>query len=311
MVTLNSEGLSKTKQTMNARVHPLVIIIVLCLSVTNGSCRIIYVTPEKEHSCPHNTQLCYTLSHIAENPMNYFSSNSSIIFLPGNHTTDNNRCIVIANVSNITLEGSGSTIQCIKDIQLGFVFIEITNLSIRNLHLYQCGAILPPEVELQLYFRLAALSEFSDHNKHFYTKSSPALYLIQVTNITIYRVSIHNSTGPGLLGFNVIGHSTISQSSFVRNNPNCVLLFMDNTLFTPVVQSIQLSILDSEFLFGKFVHDHKIDTESYSIAAGLSAIIRNISCVVSLNFNNVTACANNGIEYGNLFFFIIYCNRIL
>ena len=288
---------------MNAGVQPLVITIVLCLSVTNGNCRVIYVTPERGHSCPHNTQLCYTLSHIAENTMNYFSSNTRIIFLPGNHTTNTNRSMIIANVSNITLEGSGSTIQCIKDIQLGFVFIEITNLSIRNLHLYQCGAVLPSEV------RLAALSELSDHNKHFYTKSSPALYLIQVTNITISRVSIHNSTGPGLLGFNVIGHSTISQSSFVRNNLNCVLLFMDNTLFTPVVQSIQLSILDSEFLFGKFVHDHKIDTESYSIAAGLSAIIRNISCVVSLNFNNVTACANNGIEYGNLFFFIIYCDK--
>ena len=115
---------------MNAGVQPLVILIVLCFIVTNGSGRVIYVTPEKEHSCPRNTQLCYTLSHIAENPTKYFSSNTKIIFLPGNHTTDTNRSITIANVSNITLEGSGSTIQSVNGIELGFVFLQITNLSI-------------------------------------------------------------------------------------------------------------------------------------------------------------------------------------
>jgi len=140
----------------------LVIIIILCHSVTNGSYiyRVIYITPEKEHSCPHvhNTQLCYILSHIAENPMNYFSSNTAIIFLPGNHTTDTNRSIIIANVSNITLEGNGSTIQCIKGREVGFVFIQVTNLSISHLHLYQCGAVLPLEVELDVY-KITTLSK--------------------------------------------------------------------------------------------------------------------------------------------------------
>ena len=293
---------SQTKQTMNAGVHPLVIIIVLCLSVTNGSCRVIYVTPEKEHSCPHNTQLCYTLSHIAENPMNYFSSNTRIIFLPGNHTTDTNRSIVIANVSDITLEGSGSTIQCIKGRELGFVFIQVTNLSITNLHLYQCGAVLPLEVEP----KITTLSKLLNYNKEIYTKCSPALYLIQVTNITVSKVSIYNSTGPGLLGFNVFGHSTISQSSFIRNNPNCVVLFMDtNTLF----QSVLLSIFDSKLLFGKFQHvGTKTTSACHSIAAGLSVIIAQTSYMLQINISNVTAHANNGIDCGNLYFYIMSCN---
>jgi len=256
---------------MSAGVQPLVILIVLCFIVTNGSGSIIYVTPEKEHSCPRNTQLCYILSHIAENPMNYFSSNTTIIFLPGNHTIDTNRSITIANVSNITLEGSGSTIQCIKGRELGFVFIQVTNLSISNLHLHQCGAMLPLEVELELY--KTTLSELVI--EYFYTKSSPVLYFIDVINITISRVSIYYSTGPGLLGFNVIGHSTISQSSFVRNNPNCALLFTDTTSFTPGLQSVELSIFDSKFLLGRFVHNQTADTEillTHSTAAGLSAI---------------------------------------
>ena len=297
---------------MNARVQPLVIIIVLCLSVTNGSCRVIYVTPEKEHSCPHNTQLCYTLSHIAENPMSYFSSNTRIIFLPGNHTTDTNRSIVIANVSNITLEGSGSTIQCIKGRELGFVFIQTTNLSITNLHLYHCGAVLPLEVELEIY-----VSELFNYGKAFYTNSSPALYLIQVTNITISRVNIYNSTGPGLLGLNVIGHSTISQSSFIGGNPNCALLFMDSTAFTPFLQSVEFSIFDTIILFGKFDHYIYEETPSthFPFAAGLSAIITDTSFNFLLKFNisNMTVHANNYNRtvhmHGNLLFYIEDCNK--
>ena len=292
---------------MNAGVHSLVITIVLCLSVTNGSCRVIYVTPEKEHSCPHNTQLCYTLSHIAENPMNYFSSNTRIIFLPGNHTTDTNRSIVIANVSNITLEGSGSTIQCVKGRELGFVFIQITNLSITNFHLYQCGAILPLEVVLEIY-KITTLSEITLYGfADIYTKSSPALYFIQVTNITISAISIYNSTGPGLLGINAVGHSTISQSSFIRNNPNCVLLFVDTT-FTPGLQSVELSIFDSKFLFGRVAHNQTANPEILSTyAGGLSAIITQTSYKVSLNISNVIAHANDGIYFGNLLFSISYC----
>ena len=264
--------------------------------------------------CPHNTQLCYTLSHLAENPMNYFPSNTRIIFLPGNHTSDSNRSIVIANVSNITLEGSGSTIQCIKDIELGFVFIRVTNLSITNLHLYHCGAVLPSEVELEIY-KITTLSKLLDEYAAIsYTKSSPALYLIQVTNITISRVCIYNSTGPGLLGLNVIGHSTISQSSFVRNNPNCALLFMDTASFTPGLQSVELSIFDSNFLFCISINTGTRPTNKYNLkeynrsffTTGLRANTRQMSYKVSLNISNVTVHANN---FGNLFFCTNSLNR--
>ena len=289
---------------MNAGVHPLVIIIVLCLSVTNGSCRVIYVTPEKEHSCPHNTQLCYTLSHIAENPMNYFSSNTKIIFLPGNHTTDTNRSIVIANVSNITLEGSGSTIQCIKGRELGFVFIRVTILSITNIHLYHCGAVLPLEVQLKIYKPTVYLNLYH-HTSDFYTKSSPALYLIQVTDITIFRISIYNSTGPGLMGVNILGHSIISQSSFVRNNPNCAFLFKDTISFTPVLPA-KLFMIGLQVMFGKSSYNYN----EIQFAAGLNTILAQTSYKVLLNIINMTAYANDGFYYGNVFFYMTNCNKI-
>ena len=247
------------------------------------------MAPEKEHSCPDDTQLCYTLSHIVEQPMNYFSSNTKIIFLPGIHTANTNGSIVIANVSNITLEGRGSAIQCTKGREVGFVFIDITNLSIANLHLDQCGAKLPDKVEQlynhtvfsQLYLNKAYLYSEVDY-KDFYTKSFPVLYLIQVNTVTISWVNICNSSGPGLLGLNLMGHSTISQSFFVRNHPNCALLLKDTAL-----QS--LSILDSNFFFG--------ECKKTTIAAGLTIIFL---IDISLNISNVTVYSNNGVDYGNV-----------
>jgi len=178
---------------MNAGVQPLVIVIVLCfipMAVAGSSMSLqrrntaVLVIP----SCATH----FEVSHIAENPMNYFSSNTKIIFLPSNHTIDTNRSIIIANVSNITLEGSGSTIQSINGIELGFVFLQITNLSITNLCFYHCGAVLPMEVQLETQ-KIIKHSELIYYNEDFYTKNSPTLYLIQVTNIMIFRVGIYNS----------------------------------------------------------------------------------------------------------------------
>ena len=232
--------------------------------------------------------------------MNYFSSNSRVIFLPGIHTADTNRSIVIANASNITLEGSGSTIQCTKDQQLGLVFMGISNLSILNISLHQCGALLP-EAKVLLGATFSLLMMSIAHTNDLYTKSSPALYLIAVSNVTIFRVSIYNSTGPGLLALNVIGHSIIFQSSFIRNSPNCALTLMDTISSIDVLQKVLFVMLDTEFLFGKSIHS--------PFAAGLSVYILQTSYKISINISNSILQNNDGFKYGNVLFYMDYCQR--
>ena len=290
----------------------LVIIMALSLSTTNCSCKFIYITPEEGHSCPNGTQQCYTLLHVATNPNNYFRSNTRVVFLPGEHTTDTNQSIIISNVSNIALEGRGSVIQCIQNLQMGFVFMEITNLSITNLHLQQCGALLPEEVELKIY-NIKTLSKLLLHSRDFYTKSSPALFLIQVNHVTIYRVSIKNSTGPGLVGYNIMGRSIVSQSSFTRNNPNCAFLFMDVTSTTTALETAALSLHLSEFSFSKFDRfELNQKTQSDTVApltfpttAGLSVITAQSSYNILMIISNVSVYANNGTEYGNMLFRVL------
>ena len=279
--------------TMNTRGYILVITIVLSVSTTNCSCKLIYITPDERYTCPGNLQQCYTLSGITGN---VYSSNTKIVFLPGNHTIETNQSIVIANASNITLEGEGSTIQCNNNREIGFVFIEIMNLSIANLHLDQCGTSLLEKTKLQIY-RITSLSMLLLHNENFYTSNSPALYLIQVTDATISGVRIHNSTGPGLLGFNVLGHSTVTKSYLIMNNPNCVFLFMDTVANTSV-----LSIHYSEFLFGILKQNQEDKNSSLTTAAGLSVIAAQNLYDITIIASNVLMQGNNGTEYGNFLF---------
>ena len=278
---------------MNTRGFILAITIVLSFSATNCNCKQISITPDERYTCPSNVQHCYTLSSITNN---VFSSNTKIVFLPGNHTIDTNQSVVIANVSNITVEGEGSTIQCNRNQEIGFVFIEITNLSLTNLQLDHCGTFLSEKIKLRIS-SITSLSTLLLHSRNFYTLTSPALYLIQVTDATISGVRIYNSTGPGLLGFNVIGHSTVTQSYFISNHPNCVFLFMDTVSNTSV-----LSIHYSKFLFGRLEQNQEDKNSSLTTAAGLSVIAAQNSYDVTAIASNVLARGNNGTEYGNFLF---------
>ena len=270
------------------------VIAVLSLSTLHGSCKVIHVTPEKEHSCPQTAQMCYTLSQIAENSTNYISSNTTVIFSPGDHTVDGDVSVVITNASNIALDGNGSSIRCARGREVGFVFIEITNVSISNLHLHHCGAFLPSkDLKILAYARLT---------RYFKADASPSLYVSHVTDITISKVYIYNSTGAGLLGLNVMGNSSISHSTFIENNPNCRLRFT-NTISG--AQKAVLFIYDSQFLFGKNRSQMEYD-ERYPLMAGLSFITKATSYDLSINIRDVTAHNNDN---GNILFQVLKCDE--
>ena len=57
-------------------------------------------------SCPHNTH-CATLSEYAQQAELYFTSNTTMVFLAGDHTLDRN--ITVANVARLTMHGEISS----------------------------------------------------------------------------------------------------------------------------------------------------------------------------------------------------------
>ena len=78
-------------------------------------------------SCPHNSVHCDTLSQYAQEAEMYFTSNITMVFLPGVHVLDAN--ITATNVTSLTLRGEFSsaniaTIVCRGSVGLSFTSME-------------------------------------------------------------------------------------------------------------------------------------------------------------------------------------------
>ena len=107
-----------------------------------------YIIPSSNTGCPRDP--CYTLTDVVQDPTQYFTSNTVIIFLPGYHQTKTNRepSVLIKNVRNISMIGYDPTNSDLKSVihctgSLGFAFINVTALKIAKLMFSFCGAEFP------------------------------------------------------------------------------------------------------------------------------------------------------------------------
>lgn len=198
--------------------------LALCLSLSTAQyVNTYYVTPDSASiSCGEFP--CNNLNFYAHES-NFSVSNTTLIFLPGVHNLDINGLIFFQNLENIQLLGSdeskavkytiaqmveaygfdsygeddsisyfesSATILCSNPS--GFLFTNITNLTISNLTVLNCGTYSAA------------------------TSYNASVHLLDVHGLTMEGIVIRNSTGYGLVGKNVLGQSQISRSAFVGNN---------------------------------------------------------------------------------------------
>ena len=97
---------------------------VYCVTPTATSCS----------SCPHNSTNCTTLSEYAQEAELYFTSNTTMVFLPGDHVLDRN--ITVANVASLTMRGessSGNVATVVRNGSVGFSFTNMVDFNIYSL----------------------------------------------------------------------------------------------------------------------------------------------------------------------------------
>ena len=90
-------------------------------------------------SCPCNTH-CATLSEYAQGAELYFTSNTTMVFLPGDHTLDTN--ITVANVSRLTMRGessSGNRAIVVCSGSVGLRFTSMVEFKIDSLAFTSCS----------------------------------------------------------------------------------------------------------------------------------------------------------------------------
>ena len=94
---------------------------VYCVTPTVTSCS----------SCPHSSANCDTLSEYAQEAELYFTSNTTMVFLPGDHTLNTN--ITIFDVTRLTMRGessSGNRVTVVCNGSVGLSFTSIVELKI-------------------------------------------------------------------------------------------------------------------------------------------------------------------------------------
>ena len=107
----------------------------------------VFVKPENALDCG-GEHPCHSLSEYISSLQCYFTSNTTIHFLPGTYLLKEN--ITVRGVRNLAFVGSSmnssqgpsATIQCSR-ANVGLVFVGGTNLSVRKITIRYCGRLMP------------------------------------------------------------------------------------------------------------------------------------------------------------------------
>ena len=112
------------------KVTPFLLLLVLTTAET------YYITPSSSTPRPGEGVPCFTLSQYATKPSNYFTSNTTLILLPGNHSLDSK--LSIRNITSLFIETthSDTSITCNQSARLTFETINVVGM--RGLVLFGC-----------------------------------------------------------------------------------------------------------------------------------------------------------------------------
>jgi len=179
----------------------LAIAIPVCAAIT------VYVRPEYDHAhCPGDP--CKPLSYYQQNVSQYFVSDTTVVFMSGTHSLEDLKPLVIQNVDNFIMKGIGSFIRGLENLHesssrieckdthmSGFKFVNVTQVQIQNLTFAYCGQEVNYDIRVALAF----------DNAH---------------DVTVRKVTVHNSFGFGLHANQVLGNVQVYESAFLYNSGN-------------------------------------------------------------------------------------------
>ena len=271
-------------------VAALLIITLSCCSAENVYC----VTPTVSScsSCPHNNH-CATLPEYARKAELYFTSNTTMVFLPGDHVLDTN--ITVANVSRLTMRGESysnnrATVVCSGSV--GLSFTGMVDLKLDSLAFTSCSrkyAIIPNNhtaiIQVALYLHSTRDAELVNCSFH----DNPATALrVDNTNI-ILAGSTEFTRNYMLCGANAAGGGGIVALS---SNPT----FTGNTTFNSAFCSVGGAIytLDSSVSF------KGINNFINNSASGDGGVISTYS--TTLYFSGTNNFIQNSAENGGALF---------
>ena len=164
---------------------------VYCVTPTATSCS----------SCPHNSTHNATLSEYAQEAKMYFTSNTTMVFLPGDHVLD--RIITVTNVTRLTMHGessSGNIATVVRNVSVGFSFTNMVDVTIYSL-------------------AFTSYNRSMSYGRH--PASNTALRLQSSQYAKLVHCFFHDNLGNGLTVYNT--SITLVENEFTHNQCGCDL----------------------------------------------------------------------------------------
>ena len=175
---------------------------------------VYYVVPDDKNNSSSGAIEAFTLQHYLNNTDQYFKSNTELWFNQGHHSLFKEW--ILQNVSNFTINGNNSTLSCLKP-SIGIAVINVTNITVKSLHVKQCSKIWYYTVNNQTY-----------KSKHtpVLIKSAVLIHHSADVVITSTSITINDSSSSGIIATNVFTRN-LSTSSFT--NTTVLVLCENNT----------------------------------------------------------------------------------
>ena len=194
----------------------LVLLLLLAVSSTAlTTTDVYYVTADDadshEQSCPLH-QVCRNLSYYISQPVHYFTSDTTIIFLEGEHIFDREDLVHVSNVHNLTLKGQGQwpvagaeetvmqsnvIINCTRG-RGGFYFAHCHNITVEGLTVVNCSAAheVQPNFGVFTFLFVQSLLFLKNSIQHM---TGYGLSVLDSNNVIITNCSYYHSALCGVM----------------------------------------------------------------------------------------------------------------
>ena len=204
--------------------------------------RELYVKSTPDQQCPQG-HLCLTLLDCLHNASAAFTTNTTLLFLPGNHSAvfSHNVTLVVSNVSNLVLTGPEvgpgeppqASIWCNYTMQ--FHFRNTADLAVKNILFTECGTSLETTEE-ELFPSMVNLSN-----------RSAALQFNTAKNMSLENVYITWSHGLGILSLNSLGCCSIINCKLSDNGLTKGIPIVGNAYFAYLLTEMEQNLTKNVF----------------------------------------------------------------
>ena len=261
----------------------------------HGAVRTIYVQPTDTDASSCSYKPCKTLAYYSNHPTQYFQSNTVVIFLDGKHHIDIGGLIPVRDVTNLEFRVKNFA-EIICKNSTGFAFLNVSNLCISNIAFCSCGARVGEVLVKEVLFTYTNASQLFRMSE----RQQIAILLAGVYNLTVSSLIIQNSTGYGLLGFNVLGTSVIRNSKFSFNNyytlnsQACQIAVTNPILYIETIQDCMGG--NALFIFSE-LNECKND-QMYTLFVVNSTFSHGVDLTGSALIRKLTCCPNDNVVFG-------------